>query len=189
MEIKSATNGKFSNLKWWTEVFSAVIQFPYLCIWCNPLLLRAVLKFRGISCLTLSLFPRGRDPFGQRRTIKGTPGDEIARSTSSIWGVGKRLGMCSLVSLTWRVLKSDTFYNCPKTRCPGIVDLIFNPYFGVKISQPSGFEVFPTTTKKKRLRSLVHPGQSSVTHIVPSFLLGKRGKFFCRRAGSPSIKL
>ena len=52
---------------------------------------------------------------------------------------------CACVRLfLWRVLKSDTFYSCLKTFRPGIVDLIFNPFFWVKITLPSGFEVFST---------------------------------------------
>ena len=63
--------------------------------------------------------------------------------------------MCSLVSLT--VLKSDKFTPVPRP-CPGIVDLILNPFFG----GGEDYSAIGLPSFSNRLRSLLHPGQSSV---------------------------
>ena len=110
---KISHDWKVFKLKWWTEVFSAVIQFPYLCIWCNQLLFRAVLKFWGISRSTLIssaeaailLVSDGRQkgPLVTRLRVQDHKCEAWNRD-------------CACVRLfLWQVLKSDTFQSCPKT--------------------------------------------------------------------------
>ena len=118
-----------------------MIQFPYLCIWCNPLLFRAVLKFRGISRSTLISSPEAAILLVSDGRQKGplVTRLRVQHHKCEAWNRD-----CACVRLfLWRVLKSDTFYSCPKTLSRDY-SLIFNPFLGVKITLPSGFEVFST---------------------------------------------
>ena len=50
-----------------------VIQFPYLMYLMSPTSLKSSAEIQGDFVCNTDLFPRGRDPFGRRRTTKRDP--------------------------------------------------------------------------------------------------------------------